>query len=249
MQDREAMPFLEHLGELRKRIIWSLVVFILALIAGLIAAEPLVHFLKNAEPALGIEWNVFSPWDSITIYMKVAFIIALTISLPFIMYQLWSFVKPGLKEQERTATIKYIPLALLFFLTGLAFAYFVVFPLAFHFTESVTLYLGLTQTYGIAQYFSFMFNILLPVSLLFEMPVLVMFLTKLGILNPERLRAARKISYLILVIVATMITPPDLISDLLVGVPLILLYEMSVWLSSIVYRKKRLPSDLTTSEN
>ncbi len=248
MQDREEKPFLEHLGELRKRIIWSLVVFILALIGGLVAAETLVQYLKNSEPALGIEWNVFSPWDSITIYMKVAFIIALAISLPFILFQLWAFIRPGLKEQERTATIKYIPLAFVFFVAGLAFAYFVVFPLAFHFTESVTLYLGLTQTYGIAQYFAFMFNILLPVSLLFEMPVLVMFLTKLGILNPERLRAARKISYLILVIVATMITPPDLISDLLVGIPLILLYEMSVWLSSIVYRKKSLQSDSTPAE-
>jgi sec-independent protein translocase protein TatC len=93
-----------------------------------------------------------------------------------------------------------------------------------------------------------MFNILIPVSLLFEMPVLVMFLTKLHILNPVRLKAARKVSYLILVIVATMITPPDLISDLLVGIPLILLYELSVWLSAVVYRKQLAQTDASPTE-
>jgi sec-independent protein translocase protein TatC len=236
----EAMPFLEHLVELRKRIIWVLLVLVASLIGGLVAAEPLVRYFKNTEPALGITWNVFSPWDSIVIYMKVAFIIALALTLPVIVYHLWAFVKPGLKKHEQQATVKYIPLALLFFCAGLSFAYFVIFPLAFHFTESVTIHLELTQTYGIAQYFSFMFNILLPVSLLFELPVLVMFLTRIRILNPGRLRKARKIAYLALVIIATTITPPDLISDLLVAAPLILLYEISVWLSALIYRRQLL---------
>jgi sec-independent protein translocase protein TatC len=238
MTEKESMGFLDHLGELRRRVIWVLVVFILSLIAGLFAAESLVQYLKNVEPAAGIEWNVFSPWDSVTIYMKISFVIALAITLPIILYHLWAFVRPGLSPLEQQATIKYIPLAFLFFVSGLSFAYFVVFPLAFHFTESVAVYFEFQQTYGIAQYFAFMINILIPVSLLFELPVVVMFLTKLRILNPQRLRAARKVSYLILVIVATMITPPDLISDLLVGVPLILLYEISVWLSAVVYRKQ-----------
>ncbi len=239
MQDYESMSFLDHLGELRRRVIWVLVVFIGTMIGGLFAAEKLVTYLKNVEPAVGITWNVFSPWDSITIYMKVAFIIALALLLPFLLYQIWAFVKPGLKREEQQATIKYIPLAFVFFVCGLSFAYFIVFPMAFQFTESVTLYLELTQTYGISQYFSFMFNILLPVSLLFELPVVIMFLTRIGVLTTQRLRAARKISYLILVIVATMITPPDLISDLLVMIPLILLYEVSVGLSILVERRRQ----------
>jgi sec-independent protein translocase protein TatC len=238
--------FWDHLGELRKRIIWILIVFILAMIGGLILAGDLVVYLKNAEPAGGITWNVFSPWDSITIYMQVAFVLGLAVTLPFLIYQLWAFVKPGLKPREQVAAIKYIPLAFVFFLAGLMFAYFVVFPLAFSFTESVSKYLSLTETYGITQYFSFMFSILIPVSLLFELPIVVMFLTKIRILNPVRLRAARKVSYLILVIVATIITPPDLISDLLVAVPLILLYELSVWMSAIVYRKQLQETDSET---
>jgi sec-independent protein translocase protein TatC len=239
--------FWDHFGELRKRIIWILIVFITAMIAGLILAGDLVVYLKNAEPADGIAWNVFSPWDSITIYMQVAFVLGLAVTLPFLIYQLWAFVKPGLKPREQLATIKYIPLAFLFFLAGLAFAYFVVFPLAFSFTESISKYLSLTETYGITQYFSFMFSILIPVSLLFELPIVVMFLTKIRILNPARLRAARKLSYLILVVVATMITPPDLISDLLVAVPLIVLYELSVWMSAIVYRKQLLETNMESA--
>jgi sec-independent protein translocase protein TatC len=92
--------------------------------------------------------------------------------------------------------------------------------------------------YGAAQYFTFMFNIIIPMSLLFELPVVVMFLTKLRILNPQRLKKMRRLAYLILIIIATMVTPPDFISDILVSVPLIGLYEVSIALSARVYRKQ-----------
>jgi sec-independent protein translocase protein TatC len=95
-----------------------------------------------------------------------------------------------------------------------------------------------TTSTGIAQYFSFMFNIVLPMSILFELPIVVMFLTKIRVLNPQRLQKMRRVAYLLLIIIATMVTPPDLISDILVSVPLILLYEFSIFLSRLVYRKQ-----------
>lgn len=232
------MTLVEHLSELRKRLVWVLVVFVLAMVGGFFAANPLLNYLKHVPPASTVSWNAFALWDGIKIYMQFAFMIALVITLPLILYHLWAFIRPGLREEEQRAALRYIPFTILLFLIGLAFAYFVIFQMAFYFTSSVNKGLELTETYGITQYFTFMFNILLPVSLLFEMPVLVMFLTKLRILNPIRLRKLRRYAYIILVVVGAVVTPPDFISDILVTIPLIGLYEFSVMLSGVIYRKQ-----------
>lgn len=240
MMQEDTASLVEHLTELRKRLIWIVVVLALAMIGGFFAAKPLIVYLMNTEPASSIiGLNTFSPWDAIRLYMQFAFAIGLVVTLPFALTQIWLFVKPGLMEHEQIATLRYIPGAVLLFLLGLSFAYFVIFPMAFYFTSTVTKSLNLTETYGAAQYFSFMFNILLPMALLFELPVVVMFLTKLRILNPFRLKKLRRYAYLVLVIIATFVTPPDLISDILVAVPMIILYEISIMLSARVYRKQQ----------
>ncbi|MNY52561.1 Sec-independent protein translocase protein TatCd [compost metagenome] len=110
--------------------------------------------------------------------------------------------------------------------------------MALSFTIKITRSMGLEETYGIAQYFSFMFSLVIPLALLFELPLVVMFLTKLRILNPLRLRKMRRYAYFALVFIAVVITPPDFISDFLVTIPLLILYEFSVFLSSFVYRKQ-----------
>lgn len=232
------MNLYDHIAELRRRLIAVLAVLVVTMIGGFFAADPILEYLKHAPPASDVTWNAFSPWDGIRLYMNFAFIIALVITLPFALFQLWAFVKPGLREIERKATLRYIPATLLLFLVGLAFAYFVVFRMAFYFTTRVNSGLALTETYGITQYFTFMFNILLPVAILFELPIVVMFLTKIRILNPIRLRKMRRYAYLLLVIIGTTLTPPDFISDILVSVPLIGLYEISLMLSGIIYRKQ-----------
>lgn len=232
------MELIDHIAELRRRVLAVLAVLMITMIGGFFVADPLLEYLKHAQPASEVTWNAFSPWDGIRLYMQFAFIIAIVITLPFALFQLWAFVKPGLREIERKAALRYIPATVLLFLIGLAFAYFVVFRMAFYFTSRVNHGLSLVETYGITQYFTFMFNILLPVSLLFELPVIVMFLTKIRILNPIRLRKMRRYAYLALVIIGTMITPPDFISDILVSVPLILLYELSLVLSNVTYRKQ-----------
>jgi sec-independent protein translocase protein TatC len=160
------------------------------------------------------------------------------LTLPVALYHIWAFVKPGLRPEEQKATLMYIPGAIILFLAGLAFGYFVVFPMAFLFSSSITKTISITETYGIAQYFAFMFNIVIPVSLVFELPVIVMFLTKLRILNPKRMGKLRRYAYMILVIVAAVITPPDMLSAIIVFIPMILLYEFSVLLSKLVYRRQ-----------
>jgi len=234
----EEMSVVDHLTELRKRLIYVLVVFMLGLIGGLFCAQPIYNYLINADLAKGFVLHAFSFWDGIGMYMKIAVAVSLAVSVPFIVYQLWAFISPGLRQEERSAALRYVPYVFLLFLLGIAFSYYVIFPMALSFTISVTRSMGLEETYGIAQYFSFMFSLVLPVALLFELPLLVMFLTKLRILNPLRLRKIRRYAYFALVFIAVVITPPDFISDFLVTIPLLVLYEFSVFLSAFVYRKQ-----------
>ncbi|CAH0119415.1 Sec-independent protein translocase protein TatCy [Paenibacillus sp. CECT 9249] len=234
----DAMSLFEHLGELRRRIIYILVVLVVMMVGGLLVADPIFSYIISTKEASQITLHAFSLWDAIGYYMKIAFVVALVVTLPFTLYQLWAFVSPGLREVERKATLRYIPFVFVMFVIGLAFAYFVVFPLAFNFTTNMTRHLGLQETYGISQYFSFLLNILIPISLLFELPIVIMFLTRIRILSPKRLRKMRRVAYFVLIFIGVTITPPDLISDSLVAIPLILLYEFSVFLSSAVYRKQ-----------
>lgn len=238
MATNEEMSLVEHLGELRKRLIWVVVVLILGMVVGLVCAKPIIHLLKDLPPANGIGWNVFSPWDALRLYMQFGLAIGLLFTLPVALYHIWAFVKPGLHEVEQRASIIYVPAAFILFLVGIAFGYFVVFPMAFYFTSTISKSLEINEMYGAAQYFAFMFNIILPLALLFELPIVVMFLTKIRLLNPQRLRKLRRYAYMALVILSTVITPPDAISAILVFVPLVVLYEFSVFLSGIIFRKQ-----------
>lgn len=238
-----SMTLVGHLQELRKRIIWVLIVLFISLIVGFIYAESLIEYFKNSPAAADIEWNVFRLQDAILIYMKFAFLIGLTITLPFALYQVWRFVAPGLTKKEKRATIWFIPSAFFLFLIGISFAYFITFPMIVKFLNEISVQLGTQQVYGLYEYFNLMFTLVVPFGLLFELPVIVVFLTRLGILTPKLLIKFRKIAYLILVIIAAAITPPDFISQILVAIPLILLYEFSIWLSKIASNNRDKISD------
>jgi sec-independent protein translocase protein TatC len=245
---QDEMSIFEHLGELRKRIIYVLIIFLAGLVIGLFVANPIYQYLVNADHAKNYVLNAFSFWDGIGIYMKIAMSVSLVLSIPAIVYQLWAFVSPGLREIERNASLRYVPYVFILFIVGIVFAYYIVFPMALSFSRKVTVSMGLTETYGITQYFNFMFTLVIPLALLFELPIVIMFLTKIRILNPVRLRKMRKIAYFVLVFIAVIITPPDFISDFLVMIPLIVLYEFSVLLSSVIYRKQ-LAADAAIEES
>lgn len=144
------MHLVDHLTELRRRVIWIAAVLVLAMIGGLAAANPLITYLKDVGPAASLTLHVFSPWDGMRIWIQFSFMIALAVTLPFILYQIWAFVKPGLSKQEQKATIKYIPMAVLLFFSGLAFGYFLLFPMAFGFMLSINNQLGVEETFGMA---------------------------------------------------------------------------------------------------
>ncbi|CAM4078957.1 twin-arginine translocase subunit TatC [Lederbergia lenta] len=234
----EEYTLVEHLTELRKRLIIIVMTFILSLCIGFGVASKLLNLIKLQPTAVNVDWNVFGFTDGLLIYVKCAMVIAILLTLPIALHQVWLFVKPGLSETEAKGTFRYIPISFFLFLAGVAFSYFILFPLMLDFMSKINQSINATETYGMNQYFTFMFNLIIPVGLIFEMPVVILFLTKLGIVTPKSLRKMRKISYFILVVIGVLITPPDFISDFLIIIPLITLFEISILISSWSFNRK-----------
>ncbi|WP_332239087.1 twin-arginine translocase subunit TatC [Sporolactobacillus sp. KGMB 08714] len=231
------MTLLEHLNDLRKRFIVVLVTFVLSFAGALVFVRPLYRWLVNDLSIRG-KLTVLGPTDIIWVYFMLAGVVAIGVTIPIAAWQLWVFVAPALTEKERKIALAYIPSIFLLFFCGVFFGYFVVFPNILHFL--VAMNAGMfTVMFTTEKYFGFLLNIVLPFGFLFELPVVVVFLTNLGILTPARMRKMRKAAYLILVILATMISPPDFVSHSLVAVPLLLLYEISVTFSSVAFRRKQ----------
>ncbi|GAA4716383.1 twin-arginine translocase subunit TatC [Brevibacillus fulvus] len=235
MQNSEEV--VAHLTELRKRLIIIIVGFILSLCIGLYISPDILRFIKTQPVAIHIVWNVFSFTDGMFIYMKCAFLVAILITLPLALYQVWAFVRPGLTDEEARKTIWFVPFSFILFIMGIAFSYFVAFPMMVSFLSTLNKSIGAVETYGIDRFFSFMFNVVFPLAIAFEMPAVVLFLTRLGLINPLQLRKVRKFVYLGLAIIGAMISPPDFVSHLSVTVPLILLFEISILISAWYVRR------------
>ncbi|MBX6395076.1 MAG: twin-arginine translocase subunit TatC, partial [Alicyclobacillaceae bacterium] len=181
---------------------------------------------------------VLGAGEVVRVYLILAGTSALGVTLPVALFQAWRFVAPGLTPRERRIALAYVPVAFVVFVAGIAFGYFFIFPMVFHFL----IRLG-AQEFNVqvtaGNYFGFMMNIVIPLGLIFELPLVVMFLTRLGIVSPSLLTKMRKYAYLILVIIGAMITPPDFASHLSVTIPMILLYELSVAVSRWVWNRRQ----------
>lgn len=233
--DDHSLSLVEHLAELRNRIIVAFAVFIVGMIVGFVYAKPIIEYIIRDMPNL----HVFRPMDTLRVYLQIAVYFGLVVALPTALYQTWAFVKPALTYEERKNTVWFIPAAFLLFLTGGAFAYYGIFPLMWGFLVGFTDSMDqVSNVIGLQEYVSFIVNLVIPFGLLFEMPIVVIFLTKLKIVNPPRLRNIRKFAYLALILVSTMITPADFVSAIAVFIPLIGLYEISILLSAVIYRKQ-----------
>jgi sec-independent protein translocase protein TatC len=227
----------DHIDELRKRLMLIVVFFLFAVIASFFLAQPLIKLIHEASAAEQLTLNAFRVTDALKVYMQMTFLLALLMVSPLILYQLWSFISPGLLEKERKVTLGYIPVSVILFLMGVAFSYFILFPFVIRFMLGISSNMEVQTMLGINEYFQFLFQITLPFGLLFQLPVVILFLTRLGIVTPLFLSQVRKYAYFILIVIAAFITPPDIISHLLVTVPLLLLYEISIWISRIGYKK------------
>jgi len=230
----QTQHFVEHLAELRKRIIITLGTFFVALCGAFVFVDELLLWLtKDVEGKL----QFLGPTDIIWLYLTLAGVFAIAVTIPVAGYQIWRFVSPGLRLHERRISLAYVPALALLFIAGLIFGYFVIYPMVLSFLT------GLAQdqfelNYTAEKYIRFIINMTVPFGVLFEMPVVVMFLTSIGILNPMRWARMRRVAYFVLAVAAVSITPPDVVSDVLVIVPLFLLYEISVICSRWVHRRR-----------
>ncbi|UOQ47626.1 twin-arginine translocase subunit TatC [Gracilibacillus caseinilyticus] len=235
LPNEKEMGYLEHFAELRNRLLWTAFIFILFFMGGLYFVEDIRNFFLND---IDITLNLISPEEIIWVIFMIAFIVALAGTLPFLCIQIWFFVRPGLTKREQQLSLIYIPVVFLLFLAGLAFGYYIFIKLILPFVLSLND--GMFETmFTVENYFRFIFRVTLPFAVFFEVPVITMFLTSLGIVTPQFLSKTRKYGYFILIIIGTMISPPDFILQIIVAIPLIILYEISIMLSRMVYRKKQ----------
>jgi sec-independent protein translocase protein TatC len=236
------MPFLDHLEELRWRILWSL----LALLVGMIVAFVLVTrvdvigFLQDPiQPYLQGRKLVYThPGESFSIVMRVAFGVGLLLALPVIIYQTWAFLSPALYRHEKKVIIPAIAGAVLLFAVGVMVAYVAILPITLRFlltfeTES------LEPMITAAQYFGFAITMSLAFGAVFELPIVILGLTALGIVTPRMLRRFRRYAVILSMVAGALITPGgDLLSLALLTGPIYLLYEASILGAQIVYRRR-----------
>lgn len=228
------MALIGHFEELRKRLIIILGAFMVLFILAFVYVQDIYQWLVQD---LDVQLAILGPSDILWVYLMLSCVVAISGSIPIAAYQIWLFVRPALKDTERKVTLAYIPSLFLLFIVGISFGYFIIFPIVFEFLLSMSEDMFMTF-FTTEKYFTFLLHMTLPFGFLFELPVVIMFLTSLGVLNPYRLQKIRKYSYFVLIVTAVLITPPDFLSDILVVIPLIFLYECSVLLSKVVYKRK-----------
>jgi sec-independent protein translocase protein TatC len=236
-QNEKVMPFLDHLEELRKRLLISIsAVFVLSLGCYFFSKKIMAILLR---PFPHDEKLIFlSPTEGFMIYIKISLFAGLILSLPVLFYQLWKFVRPGLYQKERKYTVRIVFFSTLFFLVGALFCYFLVIPYGLSFLLSF----GADQikpTIQIKEYLKFVTLLIIVFGVVFELPLLSFFLTKLGLVTPEFLRKKRRYGIVAIFVAAAVLTPTtDIVSQLLLAVPLMILYEISIWVSKAALSKK-----------
>lgn len=228
----------DHLGELRKQLIKSAFVFVFFL---LLVFSTLNFWFPYV--VRGHDLVILGPLEIIKFYTSISVTLALGLSLPFLSHFLWQFVKPGLKEEETKFFGLYSPVMLLLFLIGVAFGYFILNPLSYQFLIGLGA-ANFAVMISASEYVHFLIMTTVPMGLLFEMPIVALFLSSIGILTSVSMKKVRKWSYLVLAIVSALVTPPDFISQLLVLIPMALLYEASIYIVKKMENKK---SDIESS--
>ncbi|GEK33506.1 twin-arginine translocase subunit TatC [Kurthia sibirica] len=231
------LTVVEHIQELRKRLMIIAFFLIIAGIGSFFIAQPLIQFLQFHGDAKTLQLHAFKVTDPMKVYIQVIFVLALVFTSPVILYQLWAFISPGLLEQERKATLRYIPYTFFLFIGGVVFSYLVLLPYMLKWMFNLAGNLDVEQTIGIYEYFQFLMQITLPFGIIFQLPIVMLFLTRLGIVTPMYLGKIRKYAYFALLCIAALIAPPDIMSHMIVTLPLCVLYEISIMVSRVGYRK------------
>lgn len=235
------MPFMGHLAELRRRLIISSLAVALGFAICFYYARPIFGVLMRpllmAMPE-GERQVIFTSLpEPFFTYLKVGLAGGVLLALPVLFYQIWVFISPGLYRGERRHIIPFVIWSTVLFVVGAVFGYLIVFPLGFRF------FLGFSDETikalpSVALYFSLALKLLFGFGLIFELPLILVFLAKIGLVDAPFLARQRKFAVLLIFVVGAVLTPPDVISQLLMAAPLLILYEISIILVRMVHRKK-----------
>ncbi|MFC4411779.1 twin-arginine translocase subunit TatC [Chungangia koreensis] len=216
--------WVDHLSDLRKQLIKSAFIFLFFLIVVFSTINVWFPYVTR-----GHELIILGPLEVIKFYTSISVTLSLGLSLPFICHFLWQFAKPGLLEKEQKFIGLFSPVMLILFLVGLSFGYFVVNPMSYQFLVGLG-EMNFDVMVSAGEYVHFLIMTTVPIGLLFELPIVALFLSSIGLLTAETMKKVRKWSYISMAVVSAVITPPDFISQLLVLFPMIILYEASVFI-------------------
>jgi sec-independent protein translocase protein TatC len=237
----QEMPFLDHLEELRWRVIWSVLALVIGTIIGLVVVmhfDVLQLLIRPIEPLLdGQKLYYLSPSDPIVVSFKLAFVLGFLLAFPVIVHQVWSFVSPALHPTEKRAIIPAFFIGFLLFMAGVAMAYFFVLPIALEFMMGFQAG-SLQQNITIGPYASLVTKMLLAFGLVFELPVVLVVLGSVGLVKAKFLTDKRRHAIVAFAIGSSLITPADLISTIFMMVPLMFLYEVSIVLVKMIERRR-----------
>jgi sec-independent protein translocase protein TatC len=262
--DPNNMSFLDHLEELR----WCLIRSIVAILIGAVVAGIFTDFIfetiifgpKKADfvtyeffcnvgqffginsdfcnPEFGFKVQSKEMSDEFSAHIWTSILVGFVIAFPYVLWQVWRFIAPGLKSTEKKYSTGFILVCSLLFFTGVIFGYFVIAPLSVHFMVTYNLSDQITPEPSLSSYIAYIRASILASGLLFELPVIIYFLTKIGLATPAGLRKNRKFALVIVLIIAAVITPPDVASQVIVAIPVLVLYEISIFISAYVLRKE-----------
>ena len=234
-----SMSLSGHLRELRNRLLVVLAVFVVGVVVCFSSASPVVELLTGLGQQFGYQFVYIRPQELLMVYFSISLLGAFVLSLPVTAYEVFSFCSPGLRKIEKSMMLLGMTFGTVFFVVGVLFAYFITVPFMLRFLISFSTDVAVTASISIQEYMSFLLMVFTIFGVIFELPVLSVILTALGVVKPSWLVKARRPMIVVIFFVAAIITPPDIVSQVMVAIPIIALYEFSILLSRGVYKTKK----------
>lgn len=236
--DKE-MSLSGHLKELRNRLGVCIVLLVITMVIALEKAPTIVSLLLDIGRAYNYEFVYISPQELIIQYFQISLIVGVCVLIPLLGYEIYAFVSPGLKKLERLVFLLAMTFGLICFCIGVYFAYKVMLPFMLFFLIQMSTTVDVTASITVSYYVSFLLTIFVIFGIIFELPVLSLILTQLGIIKVEWMKKARRVVIVLIFIIAAIITPPDIVSQIMVAIPIFILYEFSIIVCTIAAKFRR----------
>ncbi len=227
------MPLSEHLRELRNRILACLAVMLIATLAGLHYAPRIIELLLDIGRSYRYEFVYIAPQELLMQYVTTALICGLCFAVPMVGYQAWAFAQPGLRRQEKSLFLFAMVFGLLCFCGGVYFAFRIMMPFMLRFLIGLSLGSSAAASISVQNYISFLTTVFLVFGAVFELPVASVLLNRLGLLKAQWMRKGQRVAVVAIFLVAALITPPDVVSQIMVAFPMLALYELSILLCAV----------------